>query len=63
MSVEEMAGWLVKVKVDLQRVVFEHIQEKIKDYVIQVDYDRMDKWQEQTKNSFERWLLQEVNEE
>lgn len=63
MSLEEMAKWLVEVKEDLQRVVFEHIQEKIKDYVIQVDYDRIVGWEEKTKNSFEKWLLQEVSDE
>ena len=62
MSVEEMAEFIVKIKLIFGEDIYNHIQEQIKDYVVKIDYKKIPKWEKKECEFYEQWLLQEVSE-
>lgn len=63
MSVEEMAAFIVKIKLVFGEGIYKHIQEEIKDYVIKIDENKLPKWKKKERKFYEQWLLQEVSDE
>ena len=61
MSVEEMAEFIVKIKLIFGEDIYNHIQEKIKDYVVKIDDKKIPKWKKKERKFYKQWLLQEVN--
>lgn len=63
MSVEEMAEFIVKIKLIFGEDIYNHIQEQIKDYVVKIDDKKIPKWKKKERKFYEQWLLQEVSED
>lgn len=63
MSVEEMAEFIVKIKLIFGEDIYNHIQEQIKDYVVKIDDKKIPKWKKNECKFYEQWLLQEVSED
>lgn len=63
MSVEEMAAFIVKIKLIFGEDIYKDIQEQIKDYVVEIDHKKIPKWTKKECKYYKQWLLQEVSED
>ena len=62
MSIEEMAEFIVKIKMIFSEDIYIHIQEEIKDYIIKIDDKKIKKWVRKECEFYKQWLESEVEE-
>lgn len=60
MNIEEMAEFIVKIKMIFSEDIYIHIQEEIKDYIIKIDNKKIKKWKRKERKFYKKWLEQEV---